>query len=164
MTIKMETLRDLKDVIIVVYAKMIEEVPLRSNLPYELTDLTKKSLLLFKQSFIGLEKTLGGDTDMYAHWMTVQLHVMTLLNGDDTLLRHHTKTVFQTLQGTSGGQTADLFLGKDNKKMVPDDYPQSVHIALAFRVFLDNIEVIMEAAGKTPPPPAPAVKKEGGKP
>lgn len=160
MTIKMETLRDLKDVIVVVYAKMIEEVPLRSNLPYELVDFTKKSLLLFKQSYIEFEKRIGTDTDMYAHWMTAQLHVMTLLDGDDKLLRNHSKTVFETLQGTSGGHTADLFLGKDTRKMESVDYPRSVHIALAFRVFLDNIDVIMEAAGKTPPPPA----REGAKP
>ena len=159
----METLRDLKDVIITVYAKMLEEVPLRSNLIFELTDMTKKSLLLFKDSFIKFEKSIGEDTDMYAQWITVQLHIMMLLDGDDKLLQHHTKTVFQMLRGTSGGSNSDLFLGKDNKKMEPSDYPQSVHIALAFRVFLDNIEVIMEAAGKPLPPALPA-KKEGGKP
>ena len=160
MTTKMETLRDLKDVIIVVYAKMVEEVPLRSNLPYELVDFTKKSLLKFKEVYIEFEKRLGEDTDMYAHWMTAQLHVMTLLDGDDRLLQHHTKTVFETMMGTSGGPSADLFLGKGNTKMGAGDYPRSVHIALAFRVFLDNIEVVLEAAGKTPPPQ----RKEGGKP
>lgn len=160
MTVKMETLRDLKDVIVVVYAKMIEEVPLRSDLPYELVDFTKKSLLTFKEGFIEFERRIGEDTDMYAHWMTVQLHIMTLLDGDDKLLQHNTKTVFETLSGTSGGSNADLFLGKDNKKMNGPDYPRSVHIALAFRIFLDNIEVVMEAAGKTPVPPP----KEGGKP
>lgn len=152
MTTKMETLRDLKDVMIIVYAKMVEEVPLRSNLPYELVDFTKKSLLKFKETYIEFEKRLGEDTDMYAHWMTIQLHVMTLLDGDDKLLRHHTKTVFETMMGTSGGSSADLFLGKNNAKMAEGDYPRSVHIALAFRVFLDNIEVVLEAAGKTPPP------------
>lgn len=157
---KMETLRDLKDVIVVVYAKMVEEVPLRSNLPYELVDFTKKSILKFKEAYIEFEKRIGEDTDMYAHWMTVQLHVMTLLDGDDKLLQHHAKTVFQTLTGTPGGDSADLFTGKNNAKLAPTDYPRSVHIALAFRVFLDNIEVIMEAAGKTPPPPP----REGAKP
>jgi len=159
MTMKMETLRDLKDVIIVVYAKMVEEVPLRSNLIYELTDFTKKSLLKFKEGYIEFEKRIGEDTDMYAQWMTCQLHVMMLLDGDDKLLVHHTKTVFDTLTGTSGGDNADLFLGKDNRKMGAGDYPRSVHIALAFRVFLENIEVVMETAGKPTAPP-----REGAKP
>lgn len=153
MTMKMETLRDLKDVMIVVYAKMVEEVPLRSNLPYELVDFTKKSVLTFKEGYIEFEKRIGEDTDMYAHWMNAQLHVMTLLDGDDKLLRHNTKTFFKTVSGSPGGSNADLFLGNANKKMEPDDYPLSVHIALAFRVYLDNIEVVMAAAGKTPPPP-----------
>lgn len=153
MSMKMETLRDLKDVIVVVYAKMVDEVPLRSNLPYELVDFTKKSILKFKEAYIEFEKRIGEDTDMYAHWMNVQLHVMTLLDGEEKLLQHHTKTVFETMLGTSGGDNADLFLGKGNKKMDPIDYPRSVQIALAFRVFLDNIEVVMAAAGKTPPPP-----------
>lgn len=153
MTMKMETLRDLKDVMIVVYAKMVEEVPLRSNLPYELVDFTKKSILKFKEAYIEFERRIGEDTEMYAHWMNTQLHVMTLLDGEEKLLQHHTKTVFETMKGTSGGDSADLFLGKSNKKMEPIDYPRSVQIALAFRVFLDNIEVVMAAAGKAPTPP-----------
>lgn len=160
MTIKMETLRDLKDVIVVAYVKMVEEVPLRSNLPYELVDFTKKSILKFKEGYIEFEKRIGEDTDMYAQWMTVQLHIMTLLDGEDKLLHHHTKTVFDTLTGTPGGSNADLFLGANNRQLAATDYPRSVHIALAFRVFLDNIEVVLEAAGKAPPPPRVA---EGGK-
>lgn len=150
---KMENLRDLKDVMIVVYAKMIQEVPLRSNLPYELVDFTKKSILKFKEAYIEFEKRIGDDTDMYAHWMTVQLHVMTLLDGDDKLLVHHAETVYGTLMGTSGGSNADVFFDKDKKRVDQPNYPRSVLIALAFRVFLDNIEVVVEAAGKTPQPP-----------
>lgn len=160
MTIKMETLRDLKDVMITAYAKILGEVPLRSDLIYELTDFTKKSILTFKKSYIEFEKRIGEDTDMYAHWMTAQFHVMTLLDGDDKLLQHHTKTVFDTLMGTPGGSNADLFLGVNNRAMTPADYPRSVHVALAFRVYLDNIEVVMESAGQTPPPQ----RKEGTKP
>lgn len=157
---KMENLRDLKDVIIVVYVKMISEVPMRSNLASELVDMTKKSLLKFKETYIEFEKRIGEETDMYAHWMTAQLHVMTLLDGDDKLLHHHAQTVYQTLLGTSGGGSADLFLDKDGKKKdVAPDYSRSVLIALAFRVFLDNIEVVTEAAGATPTPPKPAGAK-----
>lgn len=154
---KMENLRDLKDVIIVVYAKMITEVPMRSHLASHLVDLTKKSLLKFKGSYSELEKLIGSDTDSYAHWITAQLHVMNLLDGDDTLLKRNTEVVLQTLMGTPGASGADFFTGAESatKKKEADDYPRSLHIALAFRVFLDNIEVITEAAGKAPPAPTP---------
>jgi len=154
---KMENLRDLKDVIVVVYAKMVSEVPMRSDLAFRLVDLTKKSYLKFMASYVDFEKIIGADEDLYAHWLNVQFQVMTLLDGDDTLLVNHTNMVYQTLLGTPAGSTSDLLpkepLKKTESLTLP---PRSTQIALAFRVFLDNIEVVEETVNPGAPP-APRV-------
>jgi hypothetical protein len=156
-TVKMENLRDLKDVITVVYARMITENPMRSDLASYLVDMTKKSLLTFTSGYVDFEKLIGGETDLYAHWMNTQLQVMTLLDGDDALLVRHTRTVYETLLGTTGGPAADVF-PKDfdyaKKRELPNP-SRSVMIALAFRVFLDNIEIVAAPPGTPNPPPQP---------
>lgn len=154
---KMENLRDLKDVITVVYAKMISEVPMRSDLASFLVDMTKSSLLTFTASYKQFEQTIGSSEDLYAHWLNTQLQVMTLLDGDDALLTRHAEAVYKTLLGTSGGPSADIFpQGNDKKKELPDP-PLSVKMALAFRVFLDNIDVIA-----APPPPGTQTAAQQG--
>lgn len=154
MHIKMENLRDLKDVITVVYAKMITEVPMRSNLASHLVDMTKKSLLTFSASYKQFEQSIGQDVDSYAHWLNAQLQVMTMLDGDDTLLSSHAETVFRTLLGTAGGANADVFPKTDdkNKEIVVPNPSRSMKIALAFRVFLDSIDVIAAPPGAPAPP------------
>ena len=154
----MENLRDLKDVIVIVYAKMVTEVPMRSDLASYLVDMTKKSYLKFMESYVEFEQIIGNDEDLYAHWLNAQFQVMTLLDGDDTLLTNHTEMVYQTLLGTPGGASSDVLPTKESmKKNEPlSKPPRSAQIALAFRVFLDNIEVVEQTVNPQAPP-APRV-------
>lgn len=156
---KMENLRDLKDVFVVVYAKMATEVPLRSDLVFKIVDLTKKSLLKFKATYADFEKIIGEDEELYAHWLNVEFQVMTLLDGDDSLLIKHSDMIFNTLLGTPGGGGGDMFVAGAKEKVLPT-LSRSALIALGFRVFLDCLDVTADESGKPPlPAAAPAVLK-----
>lgn len=151
-----EKLVDLKGVITVVYAKMVAENPLRSNLIFYLVDTTKKSLLKFLEAYVEFEQIIGGDEELYAHWLNVQLQVMTLLDNNPKALVLLATTVKDTLKETPGGMHADIF--KEANRNKDQINTRSVQIALAFRVYLDDIDVVAEAE-----PPVPVKPGAGGK-
>ena len=144
----MTTLMELKEVVITAYAKMLNEKPLRSDLIYRLTDLTKSSMLTFTSAYIAFEKVIGQDEELYAHWLNVQLQVMTMLNGNALPIETNFKSVVETLSGHPGGENSDVFRLMGPKKDFPE-VSRSYKIALAFRVFLDDVDITEE---ETPPP------------
>lgn len=152
----MSTLMELKEVVITAYAKMLNEKPLRSNLIYHLSDLTKSSMLTFTAAYAKFEKTIGQDEELYAHWLNVQLQIMTMLNGNVLPVEVNFKSVVETLAGHPGGESSDIFTLMGPKK----DFPtasRSYKIALACRVFLDDIDIVEE---EKPPAPERGARRE----